>query len=139
MGKNGHRKLRQRQIHVSDDPNNNNNSSQNGQSHHLNGKRDNRNGHRTKCGNESNLHKESWFRILLKCAGYSLVLVLFFTLFFHSHLETFLKVLNKSAGNHADSTQKDSANSKNTAASHKYDSQLANTLPGKILDQLPLY
>ena len=132
MGKNGHRKLRQRQT--SDDVNNNSNS-QNGH-HNLNGKRDIRNGHRTKCGNESTLHKESWFRILLKCAGYSLVLVLFFTLFFHSQLETFLKVLNISADNHAHSTHKDSANSKNTAASHKYDSQLANNnLPGKILDQ----
>ena len=135
MGKNGHRKLRQRQI--SDDVNNNSNT-QNGHNH-LNGKRDIRNGHRTKCGNESSLHKESWFRILLKCAGYSLVLVLFFTLFFHSQLETFLKVLNKSAANHAHSTHKDSDNSKTTAASNKYDSQLANNnLPGKILDQLSL-
>ena len=134
MGKNGHRKLRQRQM--SDDVNNNSNS-QNGHNH-TNGKRDIRNGHRTKCGNESSLHKESWFKILLKCAGYSLVLVLFFTSFFHSQLETILKVLNESADSHAESTHKDSDNSKNTAASNKYDSELANNLPGKILDQLSL-
>ena len=135
MGKNGHRKLRQRQI--SDDINNNS-KSQNGHSH-PNGKRDNnRNGHRTKCGSESTLHGESRFGILLKCIGYSLVLVLFFTLFFHTQLETFLEVLNKSADKHSDSTYKDSENSKDTAAFHKYDSQLANKLPGKVYDQLSM-
>ena len=95
MGKNGHRKQRQRPT--SDDKNgntnfcNNNNNIKNGHNH-LNGKKDVKNGHGNKPA-ESSLKEESIIRTSVKYIGYSLVLLLFLSLFIP---EGFINVLQKS-------------------------------------------
>ena len=131
MGKNGgHRKLRHRQK--SNDINgntnfcnNNNNNTKNGHNY-LNGAREIRNGHGTKLKGTS-LKDHSIVGTSVKYIGYSLVLLLFFILFFHTQLEAFIQVLHKSNSSVGESAQ---TSYFNPIASHQSDPQLAK-IPGK--------